>query len=256
MRIQSKRPVTVKGKIIGGNIPLICLPIVAKGKKDLVLQAQELASLNPDLLEWRIDGYNNADNIENSLDALRDLHMEIDPIPLLFTCRIDLEGGIQKFSSQSRLKLITACIETGLLDIIDIELCNDENFINSVIKISKKHNVKVILSSHDFKKTPKEELILDTLIRAENLGADIAKIAVMPQNYEDVLVLMKATLKARQKKVEIPLVTMSMGEEGAVSRVAVGIFGSDSTFAIGKIISAPGQIPIEELRQAMSVLYR
>jgi 3-dehydroquinate dehydratase-1 len=48
---------------------------------------------------------------------------------------------------------------------------------------------------------------------------------------------------------------MSMGPEGGLTRVAGGLFGSDLTFAIGKEASAPGQIPIGELRQAMTVLY-
>jgi 3-dehydroquinate dehydratase-1 len=48
---------------------------------------------------------------------------------------------------------------------------------------------------------------------------------------------------------------MSMGPEGAVSRLAGGLFGSDITFAIGLQASAPGQIPIKELRLAMDVLY-
>ena len=83
------------------------------------------------------------------------------------------------------------------------------------------------------------------------MGADIAKVAVMPKNYKDVLVLLNATLKARTEHLEIPIITMSMGPEGGVTRLAGGLFGSDLTFAIGKEASAPGQIPIGELRQAM-----
>ena len=87
------------------------------------------------------------------------------------------------------------------------------------------------------------------------MGADIAKVAVMPKNYKDVLILLNATLKARTEHLEIPIITMSMGPEGGVTRLAGGLFGSDLTFAIGKEASAPGQIPIGDLRQAMSVLY-
>ena len=90
---------------------------------------------------------------------------------------------------------------------------------------------------------------------SQDLGADIAKIAVMPKDYADVLTLLGATLKARTGAVKVPIVTMSMGPEGEVTRVAGGLFGSDLTFAVGKEASAPGQIPITDLRQAMSVLY-
>lgn len=255
MRPQSKKPVIVKNKIIGGNIPLVCLPIVAKNKADLETQAKELVLLAPDLLEWRIDGYDHAGTIERSLEALTALSREIAQMPFIFTCRIDQEGGMQQIARQPRLDLITASIKTGLVDIVDIELCNDETFITTVIDVSKKYNTKVILSYHDFKQTPAKAYILEKLAQAQDKGADIAKVAVMPNRYEDVLTLMEATLTAREEKLDIPLVTMAMGEKGVVSRIAGGIFGSDMTFAIGKSASAPGQIPIKDLRQAMSVLY-
>ena len=256
MRLQSKNPVKVKGRIIGGKIPLICLPMVAKDREELLYQAEELILLSPDLLEWRIDGYNDVENIDNGLQALADLCNTIGSVPLIFTCRIHSEGGMQKISRQTRLDLITASIKTGLLDIIDIELCNDKVFIKTILDTARQHGVKVMLSFHDFEKTPGEDVILDQLIRAQDLGADIAKTAVMPKNYDDVLLLISATLKARTQALKIPIVTMAMGTEGVVSRLAGGIFGSDITFAIGKSASAPGQIPIGELRQALSVLYR
>ena len=77
----------------------------------------------------------------------------------------------------------------------------------------------------------------------------------MPENYEDVLTVLSATNKARNETVQIPIVTMSMGLKGAVSRLAGGLFGSDITFANGMQASAPGQIPIEGLRTAMALLY-
>ena len=76
----------------------------------------------------------------------------------------------------------------------------------------------------------------------------------MPKGYRDVLTLLSATLKAREN-LDVPLVTMAMGAEGGVTRLAGGLFGADITFAIGKTSSAPGQIPIGGLRQAMAVLY-
>lgn len=254
MRLQSKKTVRVKDKVIGGPMPLACLPIVAENKSQLFGQAQELSLLEPDLLEWRIDGFDHAHLIEQSIDALRALCRQIDPIPLIFTCRVDREGGLQTIPRQSRLDLILASIKTRLPDIVDVELCNDEAFISSVIDACRTYNVKLILSFHDFEKTPEDGFILDKLVWARDLGADIAKVAVMPKTCKDVLTLMNVTLAARQK-LEIPLVTMAMGEKGIVTRVAGGVFGSDITFAMGKTASAPGQISIQALRQAMATLY-
>jgi 3-dehydroquinate dehydratase I len=255
MRLTSKKTVAVKGRLIGGDAPLVCLPLVAKDSAALLQQAEEVLPLAPDLLEWRIDGFDRVEEIDASLQALTDLQAAIDPVPLIYTCRIDAEGGMRSIARDTRLELITASIQTGLPDIVDIELCNDTPFIETILTAANAHGVKVILSSHYFETTPDEKTILERLVRAQEMGAHIAKTAVMPKNYADVLVLLGATLKARSEALEIPIVTMSMGGEGVVTRLAGGLFGSDITFAIGKNASAPGQIPIGELRQAMAVLY-
>ncbi len=255
MRLQSKHPIQVKNTVIGGQQPLICLPLVAREKDELFSQAWDLIPLKPDLLEWRIDGYLKVDNVRDCIKTLEGLQAIIDPIPLIFTCRIDAEGGLQKLSDQTRLDLILGVMETGRLDIVDTELRNSKAFIDAVIRAGRTYDTKVILSYHDFNQTPSRDFILNKLTTAQNMGADIAKLAAMPNGYEDVLTLMEATLTARKSRIDIPIVTMSMGEQGVVSRISGGVFGSDITFAIGKNTSAPGQIPIQALRQAMSVLY-
>jgi 3-dehydroquinate dehydratase-1 len=49
---------------------------------------------------------------------------------------------------------------------------------------------------------------------------------------------------------------MSMGGYGSVSRMVGIVFGSALTFAVGKSSSAPGQIPIEELRTVLATVRR
>jgi 3-dehydroquinate dehydratase-1 len=167
-----------------------------------------------------------------------------------------VEGGLKKIPQEKRLELLCATISSGNIDIVDIELCNGEEFIEVIKEQAAKNNVKVILSYHNFKETPSEAFMYSKLVEAQTAGADIAKLAAMPHNYADVLTLLSATNKARNERVEVPIVTMSMGEEGAISRLAGGLFGSDITFAIGLRASAPGQIPIDGLRTGMSLLYK
>lgn len=254
MRLQSAKPVTVRGKVIGGPDVLVCLPLVAKDTTELFAQADELLPLDPDLLEWRIDGYDNVENLNDSLQALNTLRSKIGDIPLIYTCRIDAEGGFKTIDRQTRLNLIQASIRSRDLDIVDVEMCNDAAFIEDVAQAAGESDARLILSYHNFNQTPDEDAIFAKLAQAQQMGADIAKVAVMPKGYGDVLTLLGATLKAREK-LDVPLVTMAMGAEGGVTRMAGGLFGSDITFAIGSTASAPGQIPIGQLRQAMAVLY-
>ncbi len=255
MRQQSKVKVIVRDKVIGGPLPLICMPLVAKNRDSLLGQAAELTNMQPDLLEWRIDEYQKVTDVIDCLDLLEELRLAIVDIPLILTCRIDREGGFQKISQDIRLELITASIESGAVDIVDIELCNEESFIETVRKIGVDNEVKLILSHHNFYETPDEAFIYNTLLKARKMGADIAKFAAMPKNYADVLTLMSATNRARNEGVEVPIITISMGPEGRISRLAGGLFGSDITFGIGSKSSAPGQIPIADLKTGMALLY-
>jgi 3-dehydroquinate dehydratase-1 len=255
MRQQSTLPVAVRGVVIGGPRPLICLPLVGESKEQVLREAEGLVALRPDLLEWRVDACELVENIGECLALLRELRQSIGEIPLIFTCRIALEGGLKKLTQEKRLELFTAAIASGNVDLVDIELCNEEKFVKVIQERAKTDNVKVILSYHNFKETPSEPFIYSKLVEAQTAGADIAKLAVMPETYGDVLTLLSATNKARNERVRVPMVTMSMGPEGAVSRLAGGLFGSDITFAVGLRASAPGQIPIQELKTGMALLY-
>lgn len=255
MRQQSKVQIAVRGKVIGGPRPLICLPLVAKDKQALCHEARGLAELVPDLLEWRVDAFAEIGDVAGCLAALRELRTIIGEIPLIFTCRIDREGGMQKMKQESRLALITRAMESGYVDLIDIELCNEREFIESIKTSAKASGVKLILSYHNFQETPAERFLADKLAEAEKMGGDIAKIAVMPKDYNDVLTLLSVTNKARNGQVAIPMITISMGLAGKISRVAGGLFGSDITFGAGRESSAPGQMPFADLKTGMALLY-
>ena len=255
MRLQSDIQVTVKNTVIGGPDFLICMPLLAAERSDLFREAAAIKQSDPDLLEWRIDGYGHVQDINDSLDTLAELRIQFSDTPLVFTCRIHSEGGLKKLTRDQRQHLLTEAMASGNLDIVDIELCNDADFVQSIMETARNSSVRVILSYHDFKMTPDETFIFDTLFKARDLGADIAKVAVMPKGYHDVLILLSATLKARQQGLKIPAITMSMGPQGRLTRLAGGLFGSDITFASATIPTAPGQMPIENLRQALAAIY-
>jgi 3-dehydroquinate dehydratase-1 len=120
---------------------------------------------------------------------------------------------------------------------------------------SRAQDVLMIMSYHNFSNTPTSAELVGKIEEAAQQGADIAKVAVMPQEPGDVLVLLEATIVA-SRRVKIPLITMSMGPIGAMTRLCGWMYGSALTFAVGKNSSAPGQIPIEELRAALNTMER
>ena len=88
----------------------------------------------------------------------------------------------------------------------------------------------------------------------DELGADIAKVADMPQSRVDVLTLMVATEEFTATQAKRPVITMSMGELGFVSRVCGQLFGSAATFGSAGRPSAPGQMEVRELASVLKVL--
>ena len=100
-----------------------------------------------------------------------------------------------------------------------------------------------------------EKSVYVKLCFMQECGADIVKIAVMPQSKKDVLTLLLATEEMVREHAKCPVVTMSMSEVGVVSRICGEAFGSALTFGAVKKASAPGQLGAEELRMVLKILH-
>lgn len=111
------------------------------------------------------------------------------------------------------------------------------------------------MSNHDFDKTPSFDEITGRLIGMKKLGADVAKLACMPNSAKDVLTLLSATEAVKSQYPDEPLITMSMGKLGTISRISGEIFGSALTFGSAKKASAPGQLEVTTLQQILRALH-
>lgn len=251
MRIQSTKPICIGKSTIGGADVLICVPIVEEEECELEQTSKSIALLEPDVVEWRADYFIDVCNPKKVMEALRALRGIIGDIPLIFTLRSSLEGGFKKVEDHIRFDIIRQAILSGEIDAVDIELASSNSDIERIKKAAEVYDIPLILSYHNYAETPSVELLLDKIREEVSKGADIAKIAVMPQKEEDVLNLLSATLKARKEMPDTPLITVSMGELGTISRIAGGVFGSDLTFGAWEKTSAPGQISIDQLRPLM-----
>ena len=111
------------------------------------------------------------------------------------------------------------------------------------------------MSNHDFEKTPSFDEITGRLIGMKQLGADVAKLACMPNSAKDVLTLLSATEAVKAQYPDEPIITMSMGKLGVISRISGELFGSALTFGSAKKASAPGQLEVTALRQILQALH-
>ena len=92
------------------------------------------------------------------------------------------------------------------------------------------------------------------MVQMQQSGADLPKVAVMPQSRADVLTLLAATAEMADHHPETPIITMSMGALGAVSRLAGEAFGSAMTFANPGQASAPGQVSLDVVNDVLDAL--
>ncbi|WP_312472506.1 type I 3-dehydroquinate dehydratase [Neobacillus sp.] len=249
-----KKTVSVRGITIGEGSPKICVPMVGETLEQLKEEAAYLKTLDVDIVEWRVDFFEHVIDISKVKDALIRIRAILSETPLIFTFRSAKEGGEKEISPVFYVELNKAIVETGLVDIIDVELFNDENHIKTLIETAHVNNVFVIISNHDFDKTPAKEEIVSRLRKAQKMGGDIPKIAVMPNCSADVLTLLEATNTMSEQYADRPIITMSMSGKGVVSRIAGEIFGSALTFGSAKKSSAPGQIDVTELRRVLNLL--
>lgn len=255
MRPCTTHPMLVREAEFGGARPLICVPLVAGSLAELLEQAALAHALSPDVVEWRADSFDDLSS-DGVVGAAQSLRKTLDREALIFTLRSSEEGGAKAVAQDRRSHLIRMAIGTRQFDIVDLELANGPDFIAPIMRLAREQGVRVILSFHDFQSTPENGALLSTVAAMIRQGADMAKVACMPRDPADVLRLLEVTLTARRMFPAVPLCTMSIGTLGVLTRVAGFLFGSDMSFAVGKTASAPGQIPVADLKAAIEALGR
>lgn len=246
--------VKVKNITLGEGKPKICVPIVGITKEDILNQAKALENVEVDVVEWRVDWFEGVFEFEKVKDVLVDLRKELKELPLLFTFRTSKEGGEKSIENEEYVNLNKSVAATGLVDLVDVEVFTGDEYVKEVIKAAHESNVKVIASNHDFDKTPSKDEIVSRLIKMQDLGADIPKIAVMPTCKLDVLELLQATVIMSEQHANRPIITMSMAGKGVISRLCGEAFGSCLTFGSVAKASAPGQINVEELNKVLNII--
>lgn len=247
---------TIRNVTIGKGASKIIVPLVGSTEEEIMIEAVTVKELKPDVIEWRVDMYKKVTDLAAVTEMIAKLRAFFAEELLLFTFRTHKEGGNKEISEAFYVKLNQTAIRTGNIDLVDVELFTGDEYVQSVLAVAKANGVFVVMSNHDFFKTPSKEEIVGRLCQMQELGADIPKIAVMPNSAADVITLLDATNTMKTEFADRPIITMSMGELGVISRLTGEVFGSAFTFGVGKEASAPGQISVAELRTVLDILHK
>lgn len=230
------------------------VPITAKTKEQAIAQAKVIAAnQDADLAEFRIDLLDFAADTKQVIALGHELKKVLGNKPMIATIRTHNEGGQLNISDADYGKTYQAYLKQPFMDMLDVEMFRDQQVVKNAVQLAHDKKVLIVMSNHDFKKTPSEDEIVKRLLKQDELGADILKIAVMPQNKQDVFTLMNATLKVSQLSNK-PLLTMSMGKLGTISRIATANMGGSFSFGMIGEASAPGQIDVTQLKQLLKTV--
>lgn len=197
-----------------------------------------------DIIELRLDLVEHGKTDEKFFKSFSGF-AEKSKKPIITTCRLDKEGGLCREDDQIGL------FEKSLhfSDYLDIELRSKN--IDVIKGFCKDFNKKLIVSYHDFEKTPSKNQIENIIDKCAVIG-DISKVAFMPNDINDVFLLEEITIEYSKKN--IPIVSISMGDMGKISRICLPFYGSMFTYAYAGEEKAPGQIYIKDLKNILRIL--
>lgn len=250
-----KHTVQVKNLIIGEGMPKICVPVTGVTAEEILSQAVVTKTAGPDLVEWRVDFFEHMREkkaVEQMLEALTNV---LEGIPLLFTLRTDREGSSTHVETEEYREILIHAAACPQTDLVDVEIMADQVCASEIILSAHENGTAVIGSNHHFEGTPSNEEIDCIFSCMQEAGADILKMAVMPADSRDVVRMMERTIVWTEKS-SCPLITMSMGALGCVTRMCGELTGSSVTFASVTAASAPGQVNMASLRNVLQILHK
>ena len=248
-----QRIVEVRSIRIGEKIPKIIVSITGKSKQEILSSAARIAESAADIAEWRADCFEGP-LYEEAEDIIKKIGEALRGKPLLFTLRTTGQGGFYPALGEDYSGILEKVIKRAAIDILDIELQAGEETVHHLAALSQKKDIPVILSSHDFSGTPSKEEMVECFLIMQKWGGDILKLAVMPHSKKDVLELLEAAACAGEK-TDRPIIAMSMGSLGIISRLCGENFGIAATFGRIDEASAPGQMDANKLKQVLSYIH-
>ena len=193
-----------------------------------------------DYAEVRFD-FLKKEEIPDTLELIKK-----DMKKIVGTLRPKTEGGVFSGSEKERADILKLIGEYGPF-LLDVEF-NTIKKNMSLVKYLKSSRTNILISWHDFKKTPKT-IDLKKRIRQMNKFSSNVKIVSTATTTDDATRM----LELYSKKGKINLISFAMGDLGRISRILCLYLGSPYTYvSLGKAV-APGQFSVDEVKKIINL---
>ena len=250
------QPIDIKGIKLGEGRPKTIISLMgAKADENIELIKKGIEA-GVECFEWRGDFAADVHDPQAMAQQSIEIGKALSNNPYLFTFRSTSQGGHLTIPVEEYVALNKAIIEAEAVDLVDIATWIGDPAVLVLVKCAKQHNVKTVISYHNFAGTPSVEWMVHLLTHMADLGADIPKIATMANSAQDALKLLAATEEMSRIHSDKPLLTMAMGREGSITRLVGELFGSAITFCSLEEASAPGQVQVMQAIRIMDELHK
>ena len=253
--LKERKTLEIKGCVIGEGPSKAIISVMGKDLRECLDIIEEGKANGVQMFEWRGDFNGSRRDPAAMVEQGKAIAAAVPEHPLLFTFRSTSQGGQDSLTAAEYVELNKAIIEAEVLDIVDIETWIGDDYMVELINLAHEHGVYAMPSYHNFRGTPSVEWMVALMEHMWDLGADIAKCATMAKDYGDALKLMSATYEVNKYFANGPMLTMAMGREGSITRVAGEYYGNDITFCALRASSAPGQVGVVQARRIMDELH-
>jgi 3-dehydroquinate dehydratase I len=215
----------------------ICVSIAASDLEQLKIQIKQAFNFGADYVEIRFDFLNLSD-LEEALSIANAVNKKA-----VYTLRSSEQGGQFKGNTFERITWLEKLSSSKPM-LLDVELytikCN-----NNLADYLKENNTSVLISWHDFEKTPSNAQLTNLLYEMRKYSQNV-KVVTTAQKTEDSLGL----LELYENTLGVNLIAFAMGEAGVLSRLLCVIIGNAPfTYASLEKAIAPGQLTIKQMRK-------
>jgi 3-dehydroquinate dehydratase I len=215
----------------------ICVSIAASDLEQLKIQIKQAFNFGADYVEIRFDFLNLSD-LEEALSIANAVNKKA-----VYTLRSPEQGGQFEGNTFERITWLEKLSSSKPM-LLDVELytikCN-----NNLADYLKENNTSVLISWHDFEKTPSNAQLTNLLYEMRKYSQNV-KVVTTAQKTEDSLGL----LELYENTLGINLIAFAMGEAGVLSRLLCVIIGNAPfTYASLEKAIAPGQLTIKQMRK-------
>ena len=216
-----------------------CISIAESSPNKIKIKLK-VALKKSDYTEIRLD-FLKMEQVPSALEIIKkDLNR------IVCTLRPKTEGGKFLGTEKERIAIIKLIAEYNPF-LLDIEY-NTLKKNKELVKYLKTTKTKLLVSWHDFKKTPKDAELKNQINKMSKFSSNV-KIVSTAKSTEDATRM----LELYSKKGKNNLISFAMGDAGRISRILCLYLGSPYTYvSLGKAI-APGQFSVDEVNKIINL---